>query len=204
MVSLHDSQFVAVRTPSPIDPRSVIQPNGLDDKRVIIHPFANRIAVPPGLGIFGKLAAVGPDDPPNLAERVHDQNLQRRLNDLRRPHLVEVLAGHTLGIAGYHRIVCLGRQNAPDRVARLVLAQGFLPRWSVRQPMLRPAVFRHGLRAELPDSAVAWVPRSRQVMARCRQWFLTLRRRGHWPSPTIVVFGCRGSGLSCLLMLRRS
>src|ERR1700684_730062 len=114
-------------TAGAIDPGPVIQARGLHDERVIIHPFAHRIAVPPRFGFLGKLAPVGPDDPPDFAERIEDENLLGSLKDLGGPHFIKVFARHSLWIASYHRIICIPGKNGSKPIARLVLVQGVAP-----------------------------------------------------------------------------
>src|SRR5207247_10549343 len=61
-------QFIAMRAARVIDPGPFIQPPRLNDKRIVVHPFSNGVAVPPRLqNLFRKLSPVRPNIPPTLA-----------------------------------------------------------------------------------------------------------------------------------------
>jgi len=55
-------QSIAVRAAGMIEPASRIQPDGLDHERVVIHPFADGVAVPPRLRVLGEFSPIRPDD----------------------------------------------------------------------------------------------------------------------------------------------
>src|ERR1700746_112433 len=134
-----------MRTAGAIDPGPIIQTCGRHDEGGSIHPFADRIAIPPGLGILGKLPAVGPDDPPDFAECVEEEYFLGRLQDLGCPYFVKVFPGHSLRVTSYDRIVRLCREHGSYSIARLVLVKDFPALGSVGQLMLWIAVLGDGL-----------------------------------------------------------
>src|SRR5437879_7062900 len=71
-------------TTNKIKPGSFIHPQGLDDQRVVIHPFADRISKPPGFWIFGEFSTVGPDDPPYPVKFIQNDHRHGRLKNLDR------------------------------------------------------------------------------------------------------------------------
>src|SRR5690242_6378792 len=97
MESLLHTQVGGVWTPRMVQPCSVVRAVGLDNKRVVIHPFANRVAVPARLRIFGMLAHVCPYDAPDAIKLVKNDYGDGRLNDLRRAKLEVILARKSLG-----------------------------------------------------------------------------------------------------------
>ena len=89
MVTLHNAQLIAVRVAGIIEPRPVIGADGFHDKRVIVFPMADRVAVPARVRIFGKLPAIGPDDAPSLLEHVEHEDRLGRVQDLNRTQFVQ-------------------------------------------------------------------------------------------------------------------
>src|SRR2546422_8335805 len=66
-------QFIAMRAARVIDPGPFIQPPRLNDKRIVVHPFSNGVAVPPRLqNLFRKLSPVRSEE--------HTSELQSRLH----------------------------------------------------------------------------------------------------------------------------
>jgi hypothetical protein len=88
MESFLNAQITAMRTTCSINPCSFIDPRGLHDERVIIHPLSYRVTEPPGFGIFGEISPVRPNHPPDLAELVQEVQALGRLEDLSRPEFV--------------------------------------------------------------------------------------------------------------------
>src|SRR5579864_8179572 len=80
--SLFDAQSVAMRATSVIKPSSLICAIRLHNKSRVVHPLARRVAVPCGIGIFGKLPAIGPHYPPMVVSRIQDDYLLGRLKQL--------------------------------------------------------------------------------------------------------------------------
>jgi hypothetical protein len=99
------AQVGAMRTACTIQPGSFIHSLSLDDKCVIIHPFAHGIAEPPRFGILGKFPAVGPDDAPDFAVGVKNDHGIGPLKNLSRSEFMEVVARESLGITGKNGIV---------------------------------------------------------------------------------------------------
>ena len=61
-------QLIAMRAAGVIDPGPFVQPGCLDDKRIVVYPFSNGVAVPSRLqNLFRKLSPIGPNVPPDLA-----------------------------------------------------------------------------------------------------------------------------------------
>ncbi len=65
-----------------VDPRAVVEADGLHHKRVVVFPSPDRIAVPARIGILRQRSAIGPDHPMALLEHVQHQHLVGRLGDL--------------------------------------------------------------------------------------------------------------------------
>ena len=68
--SLLDAQIGTVWTPSPVDPGPFVGTRRLYDKRVIVHPFTDRISEPSRFRILGQISAVRPDRAPNFPKFV--------------------------------------------------------------------------------------------------------------------------------------
>src|SRR5437867_12174045 len=81
-------QFIAMRAARVIDPGPFVQPLRLDDKRVVVYPFSNGVAVPSRLeNLFRKLSPVGPNIPPDLTVLINDLRLIFVLPDLYRAQI---------------------------------------------------------------------------------------------------------------------
>src|SRR5579863_589352 len=161
-----------MRTAAFVEPGSVIGSRGLRNKRVIIHPFAHRVTVPPRFRIFGEFSPIGPDDPPYLRIFVQDHHLYRGLEDLSGSELVEILARHSLGIAvDDRRVINHTRNILSGSISRPIVFHLFERQRRVRQLMFGLAVFRHIPRTLSLDSvalASGWGPCSGYVAARSR------------------------------------
>jgi hypothetical protein len=167
---LLDAQVGAMRAAGSIEPGSLIGSDGRDNERVIVHPFAHRISVPPRFGIFGEFPAVGPDHAPDLGELVQDDYVLGSLKDLSRPEFIKVFARKSLGIAiSEYGIVVLPGENASGSVAWLGELQHFQPQRSVGRLVLRLSIIRICPRTEWLDSGgVPRVPNSGNVVPRGR------------------------------------
>jgi hypothetical protein len=165
---LLDAQVGAMRAAGSIEPGPLVGPNGLDDKRVIIHPLAHRISIPSRFGIFGEFPAVGPDDAPDFGELVQDDHVLGPLKDLSRPEFIKVFARKSLGITeGEYGIIVVPGENASGSIAWLGELQHFQPQRSVGRLVFRLAVIRECPRAEWLDSArVPSVPNPGNVVPR--------------------------------------
>ena len=76
-------QFIAMRAAHVIDPGPFIQPGRLDHKRIVVYPFSNRVAVPPGLqNLLRKVSPVGLNIPKDLVILINDLRLIFVLPDL--------------------------------------------------------------------------------------------------------------------------
>ena len=60
MEAFRDAQFFGMRMPSEIQPRLVVEAGTLYHQRVSV-PMSDRVALPCGIRILGKLAAIGQD-----------------------------------------------------------------------------------------------------------------------------------------------
>src|SRR5262245_22478546 len=134
-------QLIAMRAAGVIDPGPFVQPGCLGDKRVVVYPFSNGVAVPSRLqNLFRKLAAVRPNIPPDLAILKNDLHLIFVLPDLHRAQVEEFYARKSYRVAARKGIVefrSRNRRNSPSRFMRLPRLQ---PQRRERQLMLRPSI----------------------------------------------------------------
>src|SRR5437879_2800319 len=88
-----------MRTPGIIDPGSFIESGRLDDKRGIVLPLADRIAVPSWLRniLRGKPSPVRPDAAKCPIILIKDQHLLFSLKDLYRSEVKEFYARNPIG-----------------------------------------------------------------------------------------------------------
>src|SRR5689334_15628851 len=113
--SLLDAQSVAMRATGVIKPSPLIRTIRLHNKSRVVHPLARGVAVPCGIGVVGKLPAIGPDYAPMLVTRVQDHHLEGRLKQLYGVQPMKIVTGKAGRIAKLvERVVCLRRRNRAD------------------------------------------------------------------------------------------
>ena len=104
----------AMRMTEWIEPCPLVKPCGLHDQSVAF-PLSNRVSVPRGLQILGKITAVNPDRPPVVIPLHELENSAANLDEL---HGLRILQGHrtrkSLRIANQNRVIILGGRN-PSR-----------------------------------------------------------------------------------------
>src|ERR1700686_1306033 len=171
MESLFYAEILAMRTAAFVEPCSFIRAVGLGHKRVIVHPFARRVAEPPRFRrIFGEVSPVRPDAPPYFGKFVQDHHLFGGLQDLSGSEFVEVLTRHSHGVAvDDRRVINLTRNILSGSISGPIVFHLFPRQSGVGQLMFRLAVFGHISRTCSLDSvalAPGWGPSPRDVMAR--------------------------------------
>src|SRR5207253_1426020 len=127
--ALFHSQVAAMRTPNIIDPGSFIESARLDDKRGIVLPLADRIAVPSWLRniVRGKPSPVRPDAAKCPIILIKDQHLLFSLKDLYRSEVKEFYARKPDWIADIKWIVIERDGNLGGSKSRLMRSPCFLP-----------------------------------------------------------------------------
>src|SRR3979490_1147795 len=58
------AQIFAMRTARVIEPASWIQPDRLDHKRVVVHPFSDGVPIPARVRILGEFSSIRTDGAP--------------------------------------------------------------------------------------------------------------------------------------------
>ena len=99
-----------------IEPASWIHPDRLHHERVVVHPFANRVPVPPRVRVFGEFSPIRPDGAPIAVPLIQVNHLVGGLHELdgpqfkklhaREPHritLVQWIIGKRGGDLSYAR-----------------------------------------------------------------------------------------------------
>src|SRR5437879_13600836 len=122
-----DVQIAAVRATDIIQPGPFIHAHGVNHKRVIVHPLANRIPVPPRFGIFGKFSPVRPDDAPIVVELIQEKHLVLGLSELDYPEFKKLHARETLWVTEVHRVIYLPRGDCSDARSRFIGSESFFP-----------------------------------------------------------------------------
>src|SRR5690348_4066015 len=151
---LLDAQSVAMRAAGVIKPGSLIGSIGLHNESRVVHPLPRRIAVPCGIGIFGKLAAIGPDHAPVFVTRVQDDHLEGRLKYLHGRQTMKIVTGEAVWIAHFYRIIGLRSRDRVHSKYRLMAVISLQSLFGVGRFMVRVAIGRHGGDSEYPqDSA---------------------------------------------------
>src|SRR5207245_3522834 len=127
-----------MRTPDIIDPGSFIDSGRLDDKRGIVLPLADRIAVPSWLRniLRGKPSPVRPDAAKCPIILIKDQHLLFSLKDLYRSEVKEFYARKPDWIADIKWIVIERDENLGGSKSRLMRSPCFFPQRCERQFML--------------------------------------------------------------------
>src|SRR6267154_4087788 len=169
-VSLLHTQFAAVRVPCIIKPGSLVQPNRLHQKRIIIRPPPYRVSIPPWIRVLGKFSPVRPNDPPDSLILIQHQHLVGSLNDLKWPQFKKQVARESGRIAAVQGIIHPPYKDSPGPVPGLIDVVGY-----VRPPSRERSMRLHTLRRN-PLHRIRHIPNSRQITARGRRRFLTLRR----------------------------
>src|SRR5579871_2289376 len=133
------TRLIADRTASKVKPDSVFRhhPYRVDDKRRIVHPFADRVPVKTLLSNllpytycsirqFGEFPAVGPNDAPGFRILIQNRHFVFVLENLSISQIVEVCSWEAQRLALVPRVVVRGGINliSPDRrLVRLVSFQ---------------------------------------------------------------------------------
>src|SRR5579883_807202 len=202
MEALLDAKCITVGPARAVNPGLVIDAAGIDDKRVVVFPFAYRVSEPLRRGIFGEVASVSPNDSPDAPVFIKNHNAGGRLQNLCGPQFVEIFPRNSLRIAGDHGVVGVSWQDAAHPVAGLGEIQRGQSCGGVGRPVLRFAILGHGRRSQGLDASAAWIPDAEDIVFRGRAG--RSRRRGrNLTGPTIrstdvASSGCVRSGLVLL------
>src|SRR5579863_9731878 len=122
MPSFGDLQFVAMGPAHVIDPGSFIQAYRFRNKRVVIRPLADGVAIPARLqDFFGEFPAVHPNIAPDLIILVDDGDLALGLEDLNSSQVEKLKARESDWIANIKWIVILRDGNGGGSESRLML-----------------------------------------------------------------------------------
>src|SRR5579859_4053978 len=112
-VALLDAHFDAVRMTVIVEPASLVAPDRIHNECVVSLPASRRVSIPPGIGrvlgappnVFGKLAPVGPDFPPQSVELKQLEYLARHGGECNSPGHENHVARESQRIAAFGWVV---------------------------------------------------------------------------------------------------
>src|SRR5438552_11962757 len=128
MVALLNARRLAFRQSFFIRPGSWIESGGIDHE-LIAFPFADGVAVPREVRIFGKLSSIRPDFAPDAIPFDQLDDLAGKRNELNLCRVTDQSARNTRRVRSSEWIIAEGRRNGARAEGRLVCVErGFAGR----------------------------------------------------------------------------